>query len=70
MDRASGRRFVVVEASADPIAVDSIRSAGFDVDVVPDLADDVGHAQAIRALDDGTLHAASDPRADGSTAAG
>jgi gamma-glutamyltranspeptidase len=38
--------------------------------VVPDLAADVGHAQAIRALDDGTLHAASDPRADGSAAAG
>jgi gamma-glutamyltranspeptidase len=70
MDRADGRRFVVVEASADPIAVDSIRSAGFDLDVVPDLAADVGHAQAIRALDDGTLHAASDPRADGSAAAG
>ena len=70
MDREGRRRFAVAERSVPERAVHALRTAGFEVDVAPDLADEVGHAQAIRVASDGTLEAATDPRADGSAAAG
>ena len=70
MDREGPRRFVVSERGVPAEALAAFRRAGFELDMVPDLSDDVGHAHAIRILPDRTLEAATDPRADGSAAAG
>jgi gamma-glutamyltranspeptidase len=70
MGREGRRRFAVAERSVPAQALNALRTAGFEVDVAPDLTDEVGHAQAIRVASDGTLEAATDPRADGSAAAG
>ena len=70
MDREGRRRFAIAERSVPSEAVIALRTAGFEVDVAPDLTDEVGHAHAIHVASDGTLEAATDPRADGSAAAG
>ncbi|HZD86481.1 MAG TPA: gamma-glutamyltransferase, partial [Gaiellaceae bacterium] len=55
---------VVAERDVAPAAVASIRAAGFDVETVGELDEEVGHAQAIR-IDEAGFAAGSDPRADG-----
>jgi gamma-glutamyltranspeptidase len=70
MDPVGGRRSAVAEEGVPATAFEAIRSAGFEVDSVPDESDEVGHAHAIRVQADGTLAAGTDPRADGSAAAG
>ncbi len=70
MDPIGGHRSVVAEGDVPATALDALRSAGFEIDSVPEESDEVGHAHAIRVLADGTLMAGTDPRADGSAAAG
>jgi oxamate amidohydrolase len=70
MDAADPRRSAIAEAGVPSEAMASLDRAGFEIDVVANLSDDVGHAHAIRCAPDGTMEAASDPRADGSAAAG
>jgi gamma-glutamyltranspeptidase/glutathione hydrolase len=70
MDPVGRRRSVVAEADVPATAIEALRSGGFEIDSVPEESDEVGHAHAIRMLADGTLVAGTDPRADGSAAAG
>ena len=70
MDPVGRRRSVVAEADVPATAFEALRSEGFEIDSVPEESDEVGHAHAIRVLEDGTLVAGTDPRADGSAAAG
>jgi gamma-glutamyltranspeptidase / glutathione hydrolase len=60
----------VAEADVPATAFEALRSVGFEIGSVPEESDEVGHAHAIRVLADGTLVAGTDPRADGSAAAG
>ena len=60
-----GTMKVVAERDVPEPAIDAIEAAGFAVEKVPALSEDVGHAQAIRIVD-GRFLAGSDPRADGS----
>lgn len=61
---------VMVEADVDPIAQAAIAEAGFALNTVPALTEDLGHSNVIRvdrAAHGGTSYvAASDPRSDGS----
>jgi gamma-glutamyltranspeptidase len=70
MDPVGRRRPVVAEADVPATAFEALRSEGFEINSVPEESDEVGHAHAIRVLEDGTLVAGTDPRADGSAAAG
>jgi gamma-glutamyltranspeptidase len=70
MDPIGHRRSVVAEADVPATAFEALRSGGFEIDSVPEDSDEVGHAHAIRVLEDDTLVAGTDPRADGSAAAG
>ncbi len=63
-------RFVELEARVPGWVRESLERAGFAISMLDDLDEGVGHAQLIRVLDDGTLVAATDPRADGEAAAG
>ena len=56
---------VVAESDVPEPALAAIEAAGFAVEKVSALSEDVGHAQAIR-IDGGSFLAGSDPRADGS----
>lgn len=56
---------VVAERDVPAHATASIEAAGFTVESVGVLDEDVGHAQAVR-IDEGGFLAGSDPRADGS----
>jgi gamma-glutamyltranspeptidase len=56
---------VVAEGDVPEPALAAIEAAGFAVEKVPALSEDLGHAQAIR-IDGGDFFAGSDPRADGS----
>ncbi len=67
-DGSGGR--VVAERSVPPSAIEGIEAAGFKVDLIADLDEAVGHAQVIAVDGSGAFVAASDPRADGSAAAG
>jgi gamma-glutamyltranspeptidase len=70
MDPVGRHRSAVAEEGVPAAAFEAVRSAGFAIDSVPDESDEVGHAHAIRVQADGTLVAGTDPRADGSAAAG
>jgi gamma-glutamyltranspeptidase len=70
MDPVGRRRSAVAEADVPATAFEALRSVGFEIGSVPEESDEVGHAHAIRVLADGTLVAGTDPRADGSAAAG
>jgi gamma-glutamyltranspeptidase/glutathione hydrolase len=48
---------------------DAFRSAGYRIEIVGQLDEDVGHAHLIRVLEDGTFEAGSDPRSDGGASA-
>jgi gamma-glutamyltranspeptidase/glutathione hydrolase len=70
MDRTSGAGgWVVAEADVPAAVVAALQGAGFRVDTVPERDEGTGHAHLIRSDADG-LDAGSDPRADGSAAAG
>ena len=61
----AGAQQVVAERNVPEAAIASIEAAGFAVEWLGELDENVGHAQAI-ALADGGFLAGSDPRADGS----
>jgi gamma-glutamyltranspeptidase/glutathione hydrolase len=61
----AGTAKVVAERDVSARATASIAAAGFSVETIGVLHEEVGHAQAVRADGDGFL-AGSDPRADGS----
>ncbi|WP_237535239.1 hypothetical protein, partial [Streptomyces sp. SID3343] len=46
-------------------ATDSLRAAGLRLRIGGTLDEQVGHGQLVRAAPDGSLHAAADPRSDG-----
>lgn len=56
---------VLAESDVPAAAMESIRAAGFEVEVVPPYTEDLGHSNVIRIDADG-MTAASDPRSDGS----
>jgi gamma-glutamyltranspeptidase len=55
----------VAERDVPEAAIASIEAAGFTVERVDELDENLGHAQALT-LGEGSLMAGSDPRADGS----
>jgi gamma-glutamyltranspeptidase len=61
---------VVVERGAQRRDGDALATTGLPLVSVDDCSEEVGHAQYIAVGDDGRLTSASDPRADGSAAAG
>jgi gamma-glutamyltranspeptidase len=70
MDPLGGAEpWVLAEADVPPVVVDALQGTGFRVDTVPEHDEETGHAHLIRAGADG-FDAGSDPRADGSAAAG
>jgi gamma-glutamyltranspeptidase len=71
MDRAAGdaRTWAIAEADVPSAVVEALQGAGFRVDTVPEHDDGTGHAHLIRSGADG-FDAGTDPRADGSAAAG
>ena len=71
MDRASedAGAWATVEADVPQAVVEALQDAGFRVDTVPEQDDGTGHAHLIRAGAHG-FDAGTDPRADGSAAAG
>jgi gamma-glutamyltranspeptidase/glutathione hydrolase len=69
MDLRNDQRMLVAEASVPDSTRDAFRSAGYRVEIVGHLDEDVGHAHLIRVLEDGTFEAGSDPRADGGASA-
>jgi gamma-glutamyltranspeptidase len=68
MDRDAAS-WAVAEADVPAPVVEALQGAGFRVDTVPERDEGTGHAHLIRSGADG-LDAGSDPRADGSAAAG
>jgi gamma-glutamyltranspeptidase/glutathione hydrolase len=69
MDPETDDPFIEVEASVPTSTTASFRSSRFTIVERPDLTDDLGHSHMIRAGRDG-FDVGSDPRADGSAAAG
>ncbi len=69
MDPDASPRFVELERRVPSHVVAAFEAAGFSLRVLRDLDEGVGHAHLIRAGGDGSLEAATDPRADGSAAA-
>jgi len=57
---------VYLEDDASPATGLSLRGGGFAINVVPPLSERTGHANLIHVDSQGRLHAASDPRSDGS----
>ena len=68
MDLHPGR-FVELEARVPTWVREAFQRSAFALTLLGELDDGVGHAQLIRVADDGTLVAATDPRADGDAAA-
>jgi gamma-glutamyltranspeptidase/glutathione hydrolase len=60
-----GDELIVAEDTVPPAVLDGLGAAGFRMEVVPGPSGELGHAHAIRILDDGTFEVGSDPRADG-----
>lgn len=54
-----------LESRFDPALVAALRTAGHQVEMIPDFSDLAGHAGAVVLHPGGLLEAASDPRADG-----
>jgi gamma-glutamyltranspeptidase len=65
MELGGSERTLVAEASVPDPTRGAFESAGYAVETVGALDEDVGHAQLIRVRDDGAFEAGSDPRADG-----
>ncbi|MYW05036.1 gamma-glutamyltransferase [Streptomyces sp. SID3343] len=53
------------ESETPTTATDSLRAAGLRLRIGGTLDEQVGHGQLVRAAPDGSLHAAADPRSDG-----
>lgn len=70
MDPVGPDPFVVAERSAAARIGGALDRAGFRVDVVDDVSEEVGHAHLIVVEADGAFRAGTDPRADGEAAAG
>ncbi|HEX5949398.1 MAG TPA: gamma-glutamyltransferase [Actinomycetota bacterium] len=70
MDAVGPDPFVVAEPGAIAAAGDALRDAGFRVDALEELDEDVGHAHLIVNGPDGSFDAGTDPRADGGVATG
>ncbi|MEP7059942.1 MAG: gamma-glutamyltransferase [Actinomycetota bacterium] len=68
-DPETGDPFMEVETSVATRAVDAFRNDGFEIRERPDTSGDLGHSHIIRATPEGFV-VGSDPRADGSGAAG
>jgi gamma-glutamyltranspeptidase/glutathione hydrolase len=68
MDPLGPDPFVLAEPAAARVVGGSLRDAGFRVDELPGLSEEVGHAQLLVG-GDGSFDAAADPRADGRAAA-
>ena len=64
MDLHPGRS-VELEAGVPRWVREALERSDFALTLLGELDDGVGHAQLIRVADDGTLVAATDPRADG-----
>jgi gamma-glutamyltranspeptidase len=69
MDLHPGRS-VELEAGVPPWVHEALEHSGFAPTVLDEVDEDVGHAHLIRVGEDGTLLAATDPRADGEARAG
>ncbi|MGH2652538.1 MAG: gamma-glutamyltransferase, partial [Actinomycetota bacterium] len=69
MDLHPGRS-IELEAGVPTLVREAFERSGFAITLLGDRDEGVGHAQLIRVADDGTLVAATDPRADGGAAAG
>jgi gamma-glutamyltranspeptidase/glutathione hydrolase len=54
-----------LESRLDPALVQSLRTAGHDVEIIPPFSDLCGHAGAVVLHPDGLCEAATDPRSDG-----
>jgi gamma-glutamyltranspeptidase/glutathione hydrolase len=70
LDVDSDDDVILLERSAGPAVADAFGAAGMPVELLDDMDEGVGHAQLIWIGLDGTLEAATDPRADGAAAAG
>ena len=68
MDLHPGRS-VELEAGVPAWVREAFERSGFALTIFDELDDGVGHAQLIGVAEDGTLVAATDPRADGEAAA-
>ena len=66
----SGAERVSVEARVPEAARSALGAAGYGLEALPDLDEEVGHAQCLTRSPDGALVAASDPRSDGAASAG
>jgi len=69
MDPEAIDAFIDAEASVPASTLDTFRRSGFAINKLPDLTGDLGHSHIIRAGPTG-FEVGSDPRADGSAAAG
>jgi oxamate amidohydrolase len=69
MDLNNEERTMLAEASVPSATREAFGRAGYRVQDVGHLDEDVGHAHLIRVLEDGTFEAGSDPRADGGASA-
>lgn len=58
-----------LEGRFDPSLINSLKSAGHDVEVLEDFSQSMGHAGALVRHPDGRLEGATDPRSDGEVAA-
>ncbi len=58
-----------LEGRFPPELVDQLRTAGHEVELVPDYSDLMGHAGAVAVHPNGMIEGATDPRADGACAA-
>ena len=58
-----------LESRFDPALVERLRTAGHDVEMLPDFTSTMGHAGAIVRHRDGVFEGASDPRSDGAVGA-
>jgi gamma-glutamyltranspeptidase/glutathione hydrolase len=68
LDPGAGPDIARVEAGVPDAVRESLERAGAVITPVPDLSEEVGHAQAIWKRPDGVLAAGSDRRADGAAA--
>jgi gamma-glutamyltranspeptidase len=68
MELGSTERALIAEARVPVSTRRAFEGAGYRVETVGDVDEDVGHAHLIRVRDDGSFDAGSDPRADGGVA--
>jgi gamma-glutamyltranspeptidase/glutathione hydrolase len=70
MDPLEPTRSAVAEDDVPAATLEALAAAGFTIESFQRHSDEVGHAHVIRVDEDGALVAGTDPRADGSAAAG